>query len=81
MKKTESKTRTPEDTKTYQDIVAAYDRGELVRHHTAYARGYYSRKADPFVLPYKGRFGVGYIVISATYTTTRYHWATYYVVK
>ena len=73
-----------ETAKTYQDyeeITAAVDRGELVRHHTAYARGYYSRKADPLVCPYKGRFGIGYVVVKPAYHTTRYHWVTYYVVN
>lgn len=63
---------------TYEDLKTAVDRGDLFRHHTAYACGYYSRKADPFVLPYKGRFGVGYKVISAAHNTTRYHLITYY---
>ena len=53
-------------------------------HHTSYALGYVSRKADydhlP-VTPYKGRFGTGYTVDLPSYQTTQYCRRQYYVLK
>lgn len=53
-------------------------------HHTAYYKGYVSRKADydhlP-VTPYKGRFGTGYTVDLPSYRSTRYCRRQYYVLK
>ena len=31
------------------------------RHHSAYCRGYVSRKTDGYIEPYKGKFGEGYV--------------------
>jgi len=64
---------------THEDLKAAIARGALVKHHVAYAKGYYSRRAEPTVSAYKGRYGAGYIVDSAAYNTTRYHLVTYYI--
>ena len=53
-------------------------------HHTSYARGYVSRKADYDSLPavpYKGRFGTGYTVDLPSYTSTQYCRRQYYVLK
>ena len=41
-------------------------------HHHALARGYVSRKHDPQILPYNGRFGKGYKIIAPNYKSTRY---------
>lgn len=53
-------------------------------HHTSYAKGYVSRKADynslP-VFPYKGRFGTGYTVYLPSYESTQYCRRQYYVLK
>lgn len=53
-------------------------------HHTSYALGYVSRKADydslP-VVPYKGRFGTGYTVDLPSYESTQYCRRQYYVLK
>lgn len=48
-------------------------------HHHALARGYVSRKHDPQILPYNGRFGKGYKVVAPNYNSTRYCWVLYYV--
>lgn len=48
-------------------------------HHTAWARGYVSRKTDSIVLPYKGRYGEGYKVLQPSFTSTQYCYVTYYV--
>lgn len=53
-------------------------------HHTSYARGYVSRKADYDSLPavpYKGRFGTGYIVDLPSYESTQYCRRQYYILK
>ena len=53
-------------------------------HHTAYYKGYVSRKAkfvDLPVVPYKGRFGTGYTVDLPSYVSTRYCLRQYYVLK
>lgn len=53
-------------------------------HHTSYAKGYVSRKADyehlP-VTPYKGRFGTGYTVDLPSYESTRYCRRQYYILR
>lgn len=53
-------------------------------HHTAYYKGYVSRKADyeslP-VIPYKGRYGEGYIVDLPSYQSTRYCRRQYFILK
>lgn len=53
-------------------------------HHTAYYKGYVSRKADydhlP-VTPYRGRFGIGYTVDLPSYESTQYCRRQYYVLK
>lgn len=53
-------------------------------HHTSYYKGYVSRKADYYslpVIPYKGRFGVGYIVDLPSYESTRYCRRQYYIMR
>lgn len=53
-------------------------------HHTSYAKGYVSRKADydslP-VFPYKGRFGTGYTVDLPSYESTQYCRRQYYILR
>lgn len=53
-------------------------------HHTAYYKGYVSRKADydhlP-VTPYKGRFGTGYTADLPSYESTRYCRRQYYILR
>lgn len=52
--------------------------------HTAYYKGYVSRKAeydDLPVRPYKGRFGTGYTVDLPSYQSTRYCRRQYYILK
>ena len=50
-------------------------------HHVALARGYVSRKpgAMPKIIPYNGRFGMGYKVLRPCYHTTRFVWCEYWV--
>ena len=48
-------------------------------HHTALFRGYVSRKIDYQILPYEGRFGVGYKVLKPNPNSHNYSWVEYYV--
>ena len=53
-------------------------------HHTAYYKGYVSRKAEYDSLPavpYKGRFGTGYTVDLPSYGSSRYCRRQYYILK
>ena len=49
-------------------------------HHTSLTQGYVSRKKPEGVaVPYKGRFGVGYKVLTPSWQSTSYCYVTYYV--
>lgn len=54
-----------------------------VLHHTAYARGYVSRKQKDFAAyekePYSGKFGKGYRVLMPCYLSTSYYVVAYYI--
>lgn len=50
-------------------------------HHTAAARGYVSRKKEPVVEEYNGRFGRGYKVFRPRWDTSQYIWVDYYIEK
>lgn len=53
-------------------------------HHTAYYKGYVSRKVvydDLPVVPYKGRFGTGYTVDLPSYESTQYCRRQYYILR
>ena len=51
----------------------------LGKLHTSLFRGYVSRVDDPSVVPYKGRFGEGYALLSPNWDSTNYSYITYYV--
>ena len=48
-------------------------------HHTAYARGYISRKSDGYAVPYSGKFGKGFKVYMPCWGSTRFCLVAYYV--
>lgn len=50
-------------------------------HHIASQRGYLSRKGDPKVEEYSGRFGSGYKVTKPRWDTTQYVTVEYYIKK
>lgn len=53
---------------------------EYVYHHTALRRGYVSRKGHTEIVQhYSGRFGVGYTVDTANYSSTNYCYRAYYI--
>ena len=49
--------------------------------HTATERGYVSRKVECVVKPYVGRFGIGVKVLMPRTDTTRYVYASYYILN
>lgn len=61
-------------TLTAQDIV-----NTLTLHHSAWKRGYISRKERFVIKPYNGRFGTGYTVEQPSVISTQYHTVMYFV--
>ena len=48
-------------------------------HHSAWTRGYISRKIDYVISPYCGRFGKGFRIEYPCYHSTQYHRIDYMV--
>lgn len=48
-------------------------------HHTAARRGYVSRRSNGVVMPYRGRYGTGYILLTPRWDTSSYVWCNYYL--
>jgi hypothetical protein len=67
--------------KTLPTYAELQNRDLYTYHHSALARGYYSRKADPSVREYTGRFGVGYVADKPYTMSTTYHVIEYYISK
>lgn len=61
------------------DLMSKVKAGELKELHTSAMRGYVSRKGNGVVRAYNGRFGKGYILLTARYDTTSYCYGTYYI--
>lgn len=52
-----------------------------VEHHTSFTRGYVSRKnPEGIAIPYEGKFGTGYKVLTPSWESSQYCYVTYYVV-
>jgi hypothetical protein len=47
-------------------------------HHTAWFKGYVSRKVDPIIAPYKGHFGTGYTIAWNDGRSTQYSRVEYW---
>lgn len=62
---------------TIYDLTSS--KSEYKYHHTALTRGYVSRKSDGVVMPYKGKFGEGYKVLTHYNLSTQYCQVSYYV--
>jgi hypothetical protein len=70
------KTLINNEPKNTEDLEAA----GYKNHHSAWTRGYVSRKNNTEVLKgYKGKFGEGYAVLTASFESTQYCRITYYV--
>lgn len=62
-----------------KELKAAVDAGKLTKLHTSYIRQYVSRKSGARVVPYNGKFGSGFAVLSPNRDSSRYSYITYYV--
>lgn len=54
---------------------------KLYHHHSAWSRGYVSRKNSGWCEEYKGRFGAGYKVHRPTRKSIQFHIVEYYVAR
>lgn len=48
-------------------------------HHSAWSQGYISRKCVAEIVPYVGRFGIGFIVHEPSHISSQNHRISYYV--
>ena len=64
---------------TYPELKKEVEAGKLRYTHTGSRRGYVSRKGDPVVEPYKGKFGTGFVALSPRWDTTQYVNVEYFV--
>ena len=63
-----------------KDELSKYNGKKPTFSHTASRRGYVSRKQDGVVIPYIGRFGVGFAILRPRYDTTQYCYIDYYTI-
>ena len=72
----------PESPISFSELTEMVKSGTLYEHHSAYFSGYVSstRKAEEIIAyPYKGHFGVGYVVDFPNWNSTRFSYRTYYI--
>ena len=72
----------PETPISFHELTEMVKSGALYLHHSAYFSGYVSRtrKEEELVAyPYKGHFGVGYVVDTPNRNSTRFSYRTYYI--
>ena len=72
----------PETPITFTELTEMVKSGALYIHHSAYFSGYVSRTRkdeDIIAYPYKGHFGVGYVVDFPNWNSTRFSYRTYYI--
>ena len=50
-------------------------------HHSAYYRGYVSRRLTGYIKPYKGKFGEGFAIYKPNWGSTRYAVVEYWIEK
>jgi hypothetical protein len=66
---------------TYSELLTLKEKGIVNYSHTSYIRQYVSRKKEPTVQEYTGKFGIGYIVLSCNKESTIYSFITYYIIN
>ena len=69
---------------TFTDLIVLESRGVLYEHHESTFKGYISRKlsVDELpVLPYKGKFGVGFKVLLPNWESTNYSRVKYFIYR
>ena len=67
---------------SFPELTEMVKSGALYIHHSAYFSGYVSRTRkdeDIVAYPYKGHFGVGYVVDFPNWNSTRFSYRTYYI--
>ena len=72
----------PDSPITFTELTEMVKNGTLYLHHSAYFSGYVSRtikEKDLVAYPYKGHFGVGYVVDFPNWNSTRFCYRTYYI--
>lgn len=72
----------PETPITFTELREMMNEGKIYEHHSAYFSGYVSRTRkdeDIVAYPYKGHFGVGYVVDFPNWNSTRFSYRTYYI--
>ena len=72
----------PESPISFSELTEMVKSGALYLHHSAYFSGYVSRtrKEEELVAyPYKGHFGVGYVVDTPNWNSTRFSYRTYFI--
>ena len=63
------------------ELLAMEKEGTVRYHHTACHRGYVSRRGWGEVVPYSGRFGVGYKLLMPRWDTSSHVWVRYYITQ
>lgn len=61
------------------NVIKELEKQGYKEHHTAYTRDYMSRKANPRIEKYEGKFGKGLKVHTPAYNTNNYHYITYMI--
>ena len=72
----------PETPITFAELTEMVKSGALYLHHSAYFSGYVSRtrkEEDLVAYPYKGHFGVGYVVDTPNWNSTRFSYRSYFI--
>jgi len=64
---------------TRQQLNTEIKNQKLSRLHTSWHQGYVSRKSDGVAIPYTGKFGTGYALLTPSFNSTRYCYITYFV--
>ena len=65
--------------KMSNDKRVAYIRKNFEHHHTAWKRGYVSRKCDGIAQEYHGRYGDGWVILTPSWKSTEYCHVEYYI--
>jgi hypothetical protein len=64
---------------TIDALDALASSGKLHKLHTSLVRTYVSRKTQGIVIPYQGKYGIGYKVLTPNFRSCRYSFVTYYI--
>lgn len=71
-------------TYNYLDLLKLENKGILYEHHESTFKGYISRKlsVDELpIIPYKGKFGIGFKVLLPNWESTKYSRVKYFIYR